>query len=105
MPDQATDQQTQPTIADSNPILVWTFELEGVGQGDVSVFADALGYATNADWTIDRVYVAHNGELHKVDRKVECSPYNDQDLATATVTLTLPDGSTLTGTYTVDGRV
>lgn len=105
MPEPATDQQTQPTIADSNPILVWTFELDGVGQGDIVVYADALGYATNTDWTINRVYVAHNGELHKVEQKVECSPYDDQDVAAAVVTLTLPDGSTLTGSYTVEGRV
>lgn len=92
------------TIADSNPLFAWVFEGDGIGQGNLDVFVDAFGYAANTDVTIDALYVAHNGELHKVERKVQSGKFNEDDYATATVTVTLPDGSTLTGSYRIDGR-
>lgn len=84
--------------------FVWIYDEDTIGQGSASDFADTLSFASLSDYSIKYLYALIDGDLAKATWTVASSEYDEADLATSTVTITLPDGATAISSYRVDGR-
>ncbi len=92
-----------PDIADSFT-LVWTLSDDDASTGDGSRLASHIEHSALGGPEVVSVYVVQKGALVKVETKVTGTPYDEDDYSMSTLTVTLPDGSTLQESWRVDGR-
>jgi hypothetical protein len=100
-PAPAVDVDERPENTD----FAWVWE-GVIARGTIDAFADFLAGAQAAGHDYPKTLYAPTvaGELTPLPYHVKSSGYDDNDYATATVAVTLAEGVTVTGTWTVDGR-
>ncbi len=90
-------------VADSIP-LAWVAEDE-IHTGNVAQLGEHISQIALGAPDITTVYTVAGGALVPVTYQVNGTKYDEHDMATATLTVTLPDGSRLEESWRVDGRV
>lgn len=99
-----------PAVSDVNPdiadsiTLVWVLSDDDACTGNVARLASHVEQSSLGGPDVTAVYAVKKGALVKVEAKVDGTPYDEDDYSTATITVTLPDGSTLQDSWRVDGR-
>lgn len=97
---------SDPDDPANQAMLVWVYsEDDQVSVGQIGAFADALAFAGISDYTIVALYLSTGGKLVEISYETISSGYDDNDMASVTVKVALPNDRTITGSYRVDGRV
>lgn len=85
--------------------LAWVDTEDQAYAGNVARLASHIEHAALGGPDVVTVYTVQKGKLVEVKAKVDgTGEYDESDYATAILTVTLPDGSTLQESWQVDGR-
>jgi hypothetical protein len=85
--------------------LVWIDSDHELHVGDANTLGHHLDMQNlTGGPDVAAVYAVRDGELVRCTWATSATPYDEHDVAIATVVVTLPDGTQTTGTWKVDGR-
>ncbi len=103
-----TDDDAADAAADGSTTLVWIFDNGAMDTGDIDEMGASVESASLAGCTLARTYalVLADNALVELDLPTFTStPWDDDHYCFTTMTVTLPDGSTIDTTWRVDGAV